>query len=74
MKTAPIYTSIDFSSTKSSWEIIGYFWDFGDWETSTDANPSHMYKKPWNYKVVLTLDYKNKNTLSDEIELKITDE
>jgi PKD repeat protein len=74
MKTAPIYTSIDFSSTKSSWEIIGYFWDFGDWETSTDANPSHMYKNPWNYKVVLTLDYKNKNTLSDEIELKITDE
>jgi len=74
MKTAPIYTAIDFSSNKSSWEIISYFWDFGDGETSTDANPSHMFKKPWTYKVKLTLDYKNKNTLSDEVEIKITDE
>jgi len=74
MKKAPIYTPIDFSSSKSSWEIISYFWDFGDWKTSTDANPSHMYKKPWIYKVKLTLDYKNKNTLSDEIEVTITDD
>jgi len=74
MKTAPIYTAIDFSSNKSSWEIISYFWDFGDGQTSTDANPSHMFKKPWIYKVKLTLDYKNKNTLSDEVEIKITDE
>jgi PKD repeat protein len=74
MKTAPIYTAIDFSSSKSSWEIVSYFWDFGDWETSTDAHPSHLYKKPWIYKVKLTLDFKNKNTLSDEIEIKITDE
>ena len=74
MKTAPIYTAIDFSSNKSSWEIVSYFWDFWDWQTSTDANPSHMFKKPGIYKVKLTLDYKNKNTLSDEVEIKITDE
>ncbi len=74
MKKAPIYTPIDFSSNKSSWEIVNYFWDFGDGKTSTEANPSHMYKKPWTYKVKLTLDYKNKNTLSDEVEIIITDE
>ena len=71
---APIYTSIDFSSEKSSWEISNYFWDFGDWETSTEANPSHMYKKPGKYKVKLILDFKNKNSLTAEKEIEITDD
>jgi len=74
MKTVPIYTEIDFSSNKSSWEIVSYFWDFWDWQTSTNANPSHMFKKPGTYNVKLTLDFKNKNTLNDEVEIKVTNE
>jgi len=71
MKNAPIYQEIDFSSEESVWQIVNYFWDFWDWETSIEANPSHAYTKPWKYKVKLVLDFRNKNTLSDEVEINI---
>jgi len=74
MNKAPTYTPIDFSSNKSTWEISNYFWDFGDWKTSTEANPSHSYKNPWTYKIKLIIDYKNKNTLSTQKTITITDE
>jgi hypothetical protein len=32
----------------------GYHWDFGDGNTSTDQNPSHVYATPANYEVVVT--------------------
>ncbi len=43
---APIGQEIDFSSAESSGQITGYFWDFGDGNISTDANPSHSYNTP----------------------------
>ncbi len=74
MEKVPVFTPIDFSSNKSIWEIVNYFWDFWDWNTSTDANPSHMYKKPWTYKVKLILDFKNKNTLSAEKDIIVNEQ
>lgn len=71
MKNAPAYQEIDFSSSDSSGDIIWYFWDFGDGEISTKANPSHFYKKPWTYKVKLKLDFRNKNIMEDFIEINI---
>ncbi len=71
MKTAPIGQWIDFSSEDSQWQIIGYFWDFWDGDISTDANPTHTYKKEWKYKVSLKLDYSNKNILEDIIYINI---
>lgn len=73
MKEAPIYQWIDFSSSWSNWQINNYFWDFWDWNTSINANPTHTYTKAWVYKVKLTLEFKNQNTLSDEIEITITE-
>ncbi|MBL7902574.1 MAG: PKD domain-containing protein [Bacteroidia bacterium] len=35
--------------------VSGYFWNFGDGEVSTVANPSHTYKKGGNYTVCLTI-------------------
>src|SRR5690606_4178853 len=35
--------------------ITSYSWDFGDGNTSSDANPSHTYTTPGNYTVELTL-------------------
>lgn len=32
-----------------------YFWEFGDGQTSTDANPSHYYRIPGKYNVRLTV-------------------
>lgn len=73
MKEAPINQWIDFMSSDSEWQIISYFWDFWDWETSSDANPSHSYKEAWTYKVVLKAEFNNRNILEDIMIIKITD-
>ncbi len=73
MKQAPINQEIDFLSTWSMGQIIWYHWDFWDWEYSSEANPSHAFKKPWLYKVKLTLDFANNNVMTEEIEIKITE-
>ncbi|WP_439487428.1 putative Ig domain-containing protein, partial [Algoriphagus sp.] len=39
----------DLSVGAESWN-----WDFGDGNTSTDQNPTHIYEQPGNYAVVLT--------------------
>ena len=39
----------------SSGPATGYFWDFGDGNTSTSENPSHNYASPGNYTVELTV-------------------
>lgn len=72
MKSAPIWQGIDFSSEDSQWQIVWYFWDFWDWEISTDANPTHIYKKEWKYPVTLKLDFSNKNILEDKMNIEIT--
>lgn len=73
MKKAPTLQWIDFTSNESEWQINSYFWNFGDGTTSTEANPTHTYWKPWIYKVTLRLDFTNKNILEDKIEVEITD-
>jgi hypothetical protein len=71
MKNAPILQWIDFYSTDSTWQIIWYFWDFWDGKKSTEANPTHSYEKAWTYKVRFKLDFVNKNSLEDEMEIVI---
>lgn len=71
MKKAPTMQWIDFSSSNSNWQISSYLWDFGDWNTSNEANPTHQYKTSWIYKVKLRLDFTNKNILEDYIEIEI---
>ena len=71
LKKAPINQWIDFSSDESEWQIISYFWDFWDWKTSTQANPTHAYSKEWNYKVKLVLDFANKNILENTTEIEV---
>ena len=74
LKKAPILQWIDFSSEESEWQITGYFWDFGDGNNSTKANPTHSYEKSWTYVVKLKVDFVNSNTLEDEIEVEIYEE
>lgn len=71
MKTSDTEHWIDFSSNESQWQIVEYFWDFWDWSTSTEANPTHEYKKPWTYTVKLKVDFINNNVMEDEMEIKI---
>ncbi len=49
---------VSFSSTGSSdpdGSIVSYSWDFGDGNTSTDANPTHTYSTDGTYDAVLTV-------------------
>ena len=73
MKTAPVYQWIDFSSEESSGQITSYFWDFWDWEVSTEANPTHAFEVAWDYSVTLKVSYQNNNTLTDSMDIKITE-
>ena len=58
--TIPNYYSCDtpftatFVNTSTGGGIITYVWDFGDGQTSTDANPSHTYTNTGAYTVTLT--------------------
>lgn len=51
---------IDFTDESTSDGTIGlWFWDFGDDNTSTEQNPSHIYAEPGNYVVCLTITDEN---------------
>lgn len=46
--------TVNFSNESSN--AITYEWDFGDGETSTDENPTHVYTEPGVYTVTLFAD------------------
>ncbi len=46
------YLSLIF--TNNTQDATSYLWDFGDGQTSTDFEPTHLYVQPGNYTVRLT--------------------
>ncbi|TSJ39282.1 PKD domain-containing protein [Mucilaginibacter corticis] len=49
-------------STESVSTIASRKWDFGDGQTSTEENPSHLYKTPGDKTVTLTVSNQNECT------------
>ncbi len=47
--------NVSFSNSSSGTGTLSYFWDFGDGNTSTNANPSHSYTSMGNYDVKLVV-------------------
>ena len=50
--------TVNFTGSESSdadGDILTYHWDFGDRKSSTEANPTHTFKKSGDYLVVLTV-------------------
>ena len=41
--------------TNTSTDATSYFWDFGDGNTSTDPNPTHVYADTGDYVITLTV-------------------
>jgi PKD repeat protein len=74
LKRAPIGQGIDFSSADSAGQIVEYFWDFGDGNISTEANPSHRYDKTGTFIVMLRANFANFNSISDTVEIEIFEE
>lgn len=44
-----------FSNTSTPASGVTYLWDFGDGETSTEKEPTHVYEMPGEYQVSLTV-------------------
>lgn len=57
--------------------VSSYNWEFGDGETGVGPNPIHIYSKPGEYKVTLTIigDIKGKcdNTAKDNLKVTVTE-
>jgi PKD repeat protein len=68
-----------FNSSTSSGNgqaITGHAWDFGDGQTSTEANPYHVYAAPGRYTVSLTVTTatgSNTKTLTDAVVFEIVE-
>jgi PKD repeat protein len=52
---APLTVNFTDTSTAGTSAIKSWLWEFGDGETSTEANPSHTYNDPGSYSVSLTV-------------------
>ncbi|WP_052958646.1 PKD domain-containing protein [Maribacter thermophilus] len=63
---------VNFTGDQSSDDngIIGYLWNFGDGNTSSEINPSHTFNNPGEYEVELTVT--DAGGLSDTSTLTIT--
>ena len=55
-------TFSNLSTSGEEWE-----WTFGDGSTATLKSPTHVYKKPGTYRVVLKVDKKTSWTATKEI-------
>jgi len=51
---SPLYGLFEFGNYSIGAD--GYFWNFGDGNTSVDENPTHQYELPGLYEVVLTAE------------------
>lgn len=53
--SAPLTVRFTDQSTPGQSPITGWLWNFGDGETSTEQNPTHVYAEPGEYTVTLTV-------------------
>ena len=50
-----ITDEVQFTNKSAGPGVLSYLWDFGDGNTSQDANPQHSYAEPGSYQVSLTV-------------------
>ncbi|MEJ2591276.1 MAG: PKD domain-containing protein [Candidatus Thiodiazotropha sp.] len=73
--SAQLGAAVNFSSAGSSdsdGSIAAYLWDFGDGNSSSEANPSHIYAATGSYSISLTVTDNDGATGSDTTSADIT--
>ncbi len=66
--------SVSFSSAGSSdpdGTIVSYLWNFGDGETSSEANPTHVYALGGLFQAILTVSYNEGGSGTDSVTIDI---
>jgi len=58
---------------KTIGNIVTYFWDFGDGNSSSEVSPSHTYQKPGKYEIILQAVDVNGCILIAKKEIEIID-
>lgn len=56
---SPTSIEVTFTPLTFGGQPSDFLWDFGDGQTSTDANPQHIYTVPGIYEACLTANYIN---------------
>lgn len=49
-----------------------YLWVFGDGDTSQQQNPTHVYKKPGNYKVLVSVTDQPDRNGTDTLDIRVS--
>lgn len=62
---------VQFSSNATN--VESWLWNFGDGNTSTQANPTHIYQFAGNYNVTLNIRDANGCTASDAHQIKVNE-
>jgi len=65
--------SVAFGANLRGSAPLTYSWDFGDGNTSSDANPSHTYAELGNYEVTLTVT-NDGGSATEATQIAVTDE
>ncbi len=52
---SPVNANFADSSKINSGSIVGWLWDFGDGDVSTNQDPNHIYTNPGSYLITLTV-------------------
>ncbi|MDP8255160.1 MAG: M14 family zinc carboxypeptidase [Candidatus Alcyoniella australis] len=68
--------SVDFTDMSQCLmgNITGWSWSFGDTDTSSDQNPSHVYQYPGRYTVQLTIDSSIGSGVATRVEYIVVDQ
>jgi len=69
----PLTIQFTGSGTDSDGNVVSFYWDFGDGETSNEQNPSHTYMEKGDYTVRLTVTDDKNATDSDSIPVHVTE-
>lgn len=69
---APLVVSFVGDQSTSVNQIVSYAWDFGDGETSTEANPTYIYNTPGTFIATLLVTDSEGLTDTSTIEIIVT--
>ncbi|CAA0103049.1 Neutral protease [BD1-7 clade bacterium] len=71
----PFKMRVVFSdNSRSTGQVTGWQWDFGDGNTSTERSPEHTYAEAGDYTVTLRVDDNSQDTDTFSRKLDITDQ